>query len=99
MRQGIIKSKIINALLKIKTAMAEETEATREMVSIYHDYSLGIASKETVKRANRQFGSLIRTLGLGVMVILPFSPLTLPLVVKLGKKFGIDILPDSLREK
>ena len=99
MHKKRIKARIINVLLKIKIAMAEETDATREMVSIYHDYTLGKASKKSVKSANRQFKSLIRTLGLGVMVVLPFSPFTLPLVVKLGKKFGIDVLPDSLKKQ
>lgn len=99
MRQNRIKSIIVKALLKIKTAMAEESDATREMVSVYYDYSLGYATKKDLKSANRQFRSLLRTLGLGVMIAIPFSPITIPIVVKLGKKFGVDVLPDSLQRK
>lgn len=99
MQQNRIKSLIIKVLLKIKNALAEESDATRKMLSVYYDYTLGIASKKETKHANRQFRSLIRTLGLGVMIVLPFSPLTLPIIVKLGKKFGIDVLPNSLRKK
>lgn len=99
MRQNKIKLMITNSLFKIKRALAEETDATCKMVSDYYDYSLGNASSKTIKSANRQFKSLLRSLGLGLMIVLPFSPITLPIVVKLGKKFGVDVLPDSLQKK
>jgi hypothetical protein len=32
---------------------------------------------------------------LGVFAVLPFAPVTIPLVVKLGQWVGVDVLPSS----
>jgi hypothetical protein len=50
-------------------------------------------------KANRQFKSFLRTIGLGALAILPFSPITIPAIVELGKKYGIDVLPDAFKSK
>ncbi|MGS0729206.1 hypothetical protein ACVBKF_23605, partial [Shewanella sp. 0m-11] len=42
-----------------------------------------------------QFGDLLKGLGLGVFAVLPFAPITIPIVVKLGKIVGVDVLPSS----
>jgi hypothetical protein len=48
-----------------------------------------------MKEANQQFIDIIRGLGLGVLVVLPFAPITLPFVVKLGEKIGVNVLPSA----
>ncbi len=65
------------------------------MLSIYRRYTQGHTSKEELKRANEQFVDILKGLGLGVFAVLPFAPLTIPLVVKLGSLVGVDVLPSS----
>ncbi len=45
--------------------------------------------------ANEQFLDILKGLGLGVFAVLPFAPVTIPLVVKLGQWVGVDVLPSS----
>ena len=55
------------------------------MLTIYRRYTQGQTSKEELKRANEQFVDILKGLGLGVFAVLPFAPITIPLVVKLGR--------------
>jgi hypothetical protein len=91
------KLNTINALLKLKDALATESDETKRMLEIYLRFSRGKASKEEMETANDQFRDLLRALGLGVFAALPFAPVTIPVIVKLGKKLGIEILPSSFR--
>ncbi|MBH0021154.1 hypothetical protein I6F40_12455 [Pseudoalteromonas sp. SWXJ133] len=83
------------AMVALKIALAQEKQETKEMLSIYRRYTQGQTSKEELKRANEQFVDILKGLGLGVFAVLPFAPLTIPLVVKLGSLVGVDVLPSS----
>jgi len=83
------------AMVALKIALAQEKQETKEMLSIYRRYTQGQTSKEELKRANEQFVDILKGLGLGVFAVLPFAPLTIPLVVKLGGLVGVDVLPSS----
>ncbi len=87
------------SLVILKEGLEQETFETKEMFSIYSRYTQGQATKEEMQIANMQFREILKGLGLGVLLVLPFAPLTLPFVVKLGKKFGIEIIPSSFRDK
>lgn len=50
-----------------------------------------------MEEANKQFVDVIRGLGLGVLVVLPFSPITLPFIVKLGERIGVNVLPSAFK--
>jgi len=65
------------------------------MLLTYQRFTRGQASKLEMEEANKQFVDVIRGLGLGVLAVLPFSPITLPFVVKLGEKIGINVLPSA----
>lgn len=86
-------------LKKIKLALAEETDQTKAMLSTYQRYTQGLATEAELQEANEQFKDLMKSLGLGFMVILPFSPITIPAIVKLGKKYGVDVLPSAVRKQ
>ena len=94
-----LRIKLEKELNRIKDGLAEETERTGEMVETYRRFTSGQATEMEMAKANRQFKSFLRTIGLGVLAILPFSPITIPVVVELGKKYGIDVLPDSFNKK
>ena len=65
------------------------------MLSIYRRYTQGDVTKEELAKANSQFVDILKGLGLGVFAVLPFAPITIPLVVKLGRWVGVDVLPSS----
>ena len=85
-------------LLKLKSALATESTETKEMLEIYFRFTKGQATKEELKKAEEQLQDVIRAMGLTVFGILPLAPLTIPVIVKLGQKLGIDVLPSALRE-
>ncbi|ACA87458.1 hypothetical protein [Shewanella woodyi] len=82
-------------LLILKEALSQEKQETKEMLVTYKRYTRKQASSEELREANKQFGDLLKGLGLGMFAVLPFAPITIPLVVKLGKVVGVDVLPSS----
>ncbi|WP_448546952.1 hypothetical protein [Thalassotalea fusca] len=85
-------------LLKVKHALAQEKQETKEMLAIYKRYTLRKATPEEMKVANQQFLDVLKGLGLGIFAILPFAPITIPIVIKLGKWVGVEILPSSFND-
>ncbi|MEH0862424.1 hypothetical protein [Halobacteriovorax sp. DPLXC-1] len=97
-RRGI-KARLKKSLLRLKRGLEQEGVETREMFSIYGRYTKGLATKEEMVLANKQFVEILKGLGVGVLLVLPFAPLTLPFVVKLGQRLGIDIIPSSFSDR
>jgi hypothetical protein len=87
--------KLRASMLKLKAALAQEKAETREMLHIYQSYVQGQTKHGEMKVANKQFLDLLKGLGLGVFVVLPFAPITIPVIVKPGKTVGVDILPSA----
>lgn len=85
-------------MLVLKYALAQEKVETKEMLAIYKKYTQGHASKREMKIANEQFFDLVKGLGLGIFAVLPFSPITIPIALKLGKIVGVDILPSAFKK-
>ena len=65
-------------LLKLKDSFLEETEENKKMLDIYINYIEGNASDEDIENANKQLKQIFKSLGLGILVILPFSPISIP---------------------
>ncbi len=86
---------IKRVLVVITKGLAQETRETKVMLGTYQRFTRGRASKLEMEEANKQFVDVIRGLGLGVLAVLPFSPITLPFVVKLGEKIGVNVLPSA----
>lgn len=82
-------------LLIVKRGLAQETRETKIMLTTYQRFTKGQASKLEMEEANKQFVDVIRGLGLGILAVLPFSPITLPFVVKLGERIGVNVLPSA----
>ena len=93
-----MKKKIINLLLRLQYILSQESIETKDMLFTYKKYLRGEASRTEMNKANKQFRELIKSLSVGVFVILPFAPVTIPIAVKIGKKFGIEILPNAFRD-
>ncbi|MCB9062202.1 MAG: hypothetical protein H6622_11835 [Halobacteriovoraceae bacterium] len=91
------RATLIESLNKLKNGLAKESKETKQMLEIYRKYTIGQASAEEMDFANEQFRDIIKSLGLGVFLFLPFAPITIPLIVTLGKKLGINVLPSGLK--
>lgn len=82
-------------MVQLKIALRQEKQETREMLVIYRRYTKGEATSNELKVANAQFVDILKGLGLGVFAVLPFSPITIPLAVKLAQRVGVELLPSS----
>ena len=77
------------SLTKLRDGLSKETDETREMLEIYYKYTNGTASEADLAKANEQFRDVIKALGLGIFLILPAAPITIPFFVKLAQMVGI----------
>lgn len=93
--QRFDKDKLRQSLLKLKVALAQEKDETVHMLNTYKAHTVGQASKADLKLAHQQLADILKGVGLGVFAVLPFSPVTIPLLLKLGKRFGVELLPSS----
>ena len=87
-------NKLQKYILKRKESFLEESEENRKMLDIYVKSIEGQASKEEIKYADNQLKQIFKNLGLGILTVLPFSPITIPYVVKKAQEYGIDIIPN-----
>ena len=94
MFDGRIK-KIIDFL---KEKLMEEPAASRTMLKTYSNYVKGEVSDEELEKANHQLNELLKDLSLGLMTVIPFAPLTIPVIAKFAKKHNIDLLPEWFKD-
>jgi len=86
--------KIQKYLLKLKDSFLEESEENKKMLEFYIKSIEGEASDDEIDYANNQLNQIFKSLGLGVLTVLPFSPITIPFVIKKAQELGIDIIPN-----
>lgn len=97
-KQQRSRLKVRRQMLQVKHALAQEKQETIEMLITYRNYTQGKASKSELKEANQQFLDVLKGVGLGIFAILPFAPITIPLIVKLGKMVGVEVLPSAFNK-
>tara|TARA_Y100001933_G_C18870533_1_gene509783 strand:+ start:657 stop:962 length:306 start_codon:yes stop_codon:yes gene_type:complete len=81
-------------LLKLKDAFLEENVQNTKMLDLYIKYLEGDATEQDLEDANKQLGEVFKNLGMGILVVLPFSPVTIPYLVKKAQENNIDIIPN-----
>ena len=81
-------------LHRLQESFLEENEENKKMLDIYLRYVEGDASDEDIDYANNQLKQNLKSLGLGVLVVLPFSQITIPYILKKTQEFNIDIIPN-----
>ena len=87
--------RIKRSMVQVKIALAQEKVETKAMLSIYKRYTKRDASPEEMRIANQQFVDILKGLGIGIFAILPFAPITIPIMIKIGRMVGVEILPSS----
>jgi len=85
--------KIQKFILKLKDSFLEESEENKKMLDIFVKQIEGTASEDEIVYANEQLNEIFKNIGLGVLTVLPFSPITIPYMIKKAQELGIDIIP------
>ncbi|MDP2561759.1 hypothetical protein [Psychrobium sp. 1_MG-2023] len=93
------KINLRRTMVVLKVALAQEKDETKEMLAIYGKATQGKASKQEMSIAHAQFFDVLKGIGLGVFAVLPFAPITIPLLVKVADLVGVDLLPSSFSTK
>ena len=86
--------KIQKFLFKLRDSFLEESEENRRMLDTYANYIDGTASDKEIDEANYQLKQVFRSVGLGILVVLPFSPISISYVLKKAKEYNIELIPD-----
>lgn len=90
-------NRIEHKLAKVFLAIKNEKEETKELAVLLKKYveQQGKLSSEEMVKVKDQFSDLLKIAGLSIPVIMPFSFVIIPLMMKLGQKVGVKILPTS----
>ena len=88
-------TKRLNKILsKLQESFLEENRENKKMLDIYIKFAEGSASTDELELANSQLRQILKNLGLGILLILPFSPITLPYIFSKAKELEIDLIPN-----
>ena len=94
----MFKKRIEKVLIFLKETFIIETAEAREMLKVYYDYTQGNASDEAIDSANKSLNKILKDLSFGLLTVIPFAPITIPLIAKFAAKNGVDILPEWFKE-
>ena len=83
-------SKTLN---KLQQSFLTENIQNKKMLDVYIKYVEGNVSEEELENANEQLKEILKSLGLGILIVLPFSPITLPYIFSKAKELNIDLIP------
>ena len=70
MHMGLIKYQ--KYLLQLKEVFLEENQENTKMLDVYFKFIDGKATDDELNDANKQLEELIKSLGMGFLVLLPF---------------------------
>ena len=81
-------------LKKLQQSFLTENIQNKKMLDIYIKYAEGDVTEEELNNANEQLKEILKSLGLGILIVLPFSPITLPYIFSKAKELNIDLIPN-----
>ena len=90
----IFTKSFYKTLDKLQNSFLTENIQNKRMLDVYVKYAEGTASDEELDDANEQLKQLLKSLGLGILIVLPFSPITLPYIFSKAKELNIDLIPN-----
>ena len=64
------------------------------MLDTYLKFVEGSVTERELELANSQLQQILKNLGLGILLILPFSPITVPYIFSKAKELNIDLIPN-----
>ena len=81
-------------LSKLQESFLVENRENKKMLDTYIKFLEGSVSDEELEIANSQLQQILKNLGLGILLVLPFSPITLPYIFSKAKELNIDLIPN-----
>jgi len=81
-------------LKKLQQSFLTENIQNKKMLDIYIKYAEGNVTEDELENANEQLKEILKSLGLGILIVLPFSPVTLPYIFSKAKELNIDLIPN-----
>lgn len=90
----IFTKRFYKTLSKLQQSFLVENRENKKMLDIYIKYAEGLASQDELDEASLQLQQIFKNLGLGILLILPFSPVTLPYIFSKAKELNIDLIPN-----
>ena len=81
-------------LKKLQQSFLTENIQNKKMLDVYIKYVEGNVTEEELENANGQLKEILKSLGLGILIVLPFSPITLPYIFSKAKELNIDLIPN-----
>ena len=90
----IFTKSFYKTLDRLQNSFLTENIQNKRMLDVYVKYAEGTASDEELNDANEQLKQLLKSLGLGILIVLPFSPITLPYIFSKAKELNIDLIPN-----
>ena len=90
----IFTKRFYKTLSKLQQSFLVENRENKKMLDIYIKYAEGSSSQDELDEANLQLQQIFKNLGLGILLILPFSPVTLPYIFSKAKELNIDLIPN-----
>ena len=90
----IFTKRFNNVLAKLQESFLEESRENKKMLDTYIKFVDGSVSQQELDLANSQLRQILKNLGLGILLILPFSPITLPYIFSKAKEMNIDLIPN-----
>ena len=88
---------LIEKISKVLNGIKNEADETKEMVFLIKKYveDRNNFSKHDDNAVKEQLKDLMKLAGLSVPALIPLMKFTIPFIIKLGEKLGINILPSS----
>ena len=96
-----IRDEVIDTLSNYRKFIKRESSQTKVMIIVFRDLlhkQLGgnkNPTEEDIKEAISQLKDVGKITALLPLVLLPGSVLTIPILIKLGKRYNINIMPNS----
>tara|TARA_Y100000996_G_scaffold332422_1_gene268720 strand:- start:516 stop:851 length:336 start_codon:yes stop_codon:yes gene_type:complete len=88
------REKVTSSLKELKLLLASESKESLQILDVYYKYIAGEnISKEELAKANDKLEDILKGIGALGIFALPGGILAIAFLVKLGKKYGVDILP------
>ena len=90
----IFTKRFYKTLSKLQDSFLTENRENKKMLDTYIKFAEGSVSEEELEIANSQLQQILKNLGLGILIVLPFSPITLPYIFTKAKELNIDLIPN-----
>jgi len=90
----IFTKRFYKTLSKLQGSFLVENRENKKMLDVYLQMMDGTATDQEIELANSQLQQILKNLGLGILIVLPFSPITLPFIFAKAKELNIDLIPN-----